>query len=211
MNLEDLVHHLRNTGYLTSKKVEEALLTVDRAFFVRDRSFAYCDRPMPIGFGQTISAPSVVAFMLEKLRLDEGMKVLEVGSGSGYNTALISYLIGPSGRVISFEYVPELRELARKNLEKIGSPKNISLFSGDGSCGYPDEAPYDRIIVTGGMPYLDDSHPMVSQLNPGGRIVAPVGGMFYQNIVVYTKDTGEYRSVLPVMFVPILGKCGFRD
>jgi len=186
------------------------MLAVDRAFFVPHPSFAYDDRPFPIGLGQTISAPSVVAFMLERLELKKGMKVLEVGAGSGYNAALISHIIGPKGKVLTFERVPELIELAKKNLAKIGSPKNISLYVGDASCGYKEEAPYDRIIVTGGMPYLDESHPMVSQLKPGGKIVAPVGGRFFQDIIIYDKDTKSYKSVLPVMFVPILGECGFK-
>ena len=208
--MEAMVRHLRDTGYLTSKKVEEAMLAIDRVYFVPDPSLAYYDRPFPIGMNQTISAPSVVAFMLEHLQLDKGMKVLELGAGSGYNAALMSHIVGPTGKVISFDRVAELVELAKKNLASIGSPENISLQVGDASCGYPEEAPYDRIMVTGGIPYLDDSHPMVSQLKPGGRIVAPVGDRFFQNIVVYDKDTKSYKSVLPVMFVPIIGKCGFK-
>ena len=209
MSLEAMVRHLRDTGYITSKKVEEAMLAVDRAFFVPHSSFAYDDRPFPIGSGQTISAPSVVAFMLEHLQLEKGMKVLELGTGSGYNTALTSHIIGSKGKVISFERVAELIKVAKKNLAKMDPPKNIFLHVGDASCGYPEEAPYDRIIVTGGIPHLDDN-PMVSQLKPGGKIVAPVGDRFFQNIVVYDKDTKSYKSVLPVMFVPILGKCGFK-
>ncbi len=211
MSLKAMVQRLRDTGYLTSKKVEEAMLAIDRAFFVPGSFFAYEDRPFSIGSGQTISAPSVVSLMLEHLELEKGMKVLELGTGSGYNTALISYIIGPQGKAVSFERVPELYELAKKNLAKIDSPKNISLHVGDASCGYPKEAPYDRIIVTGGMPYLDSSHPMMSQLRPGGKIVAPVGDRFFQDIMVYDKDTNTYKRVLPVMFVPIIGKCGFQE
>lgn len=211
MSLESMVRNLHDSGYLTSKKVEDAMLAVDRAFFVPHPSFAYDDRPLPLGKGQTISAPSVVAFMLEHLDLKKGMKVLELGTGSGYNTALISYIIGPKGKVVSFERVPELTKIAEKNLARMGSPKNISLHVGDASCGYPEEAPYDRIIVTGGMPYLDKSHPMVKQLKPGGKIVAPVGGRFFQDIIVYDKDTKSYKSILPVMFVPIIGECGFKE
>jgi protein-L-isoaspartate(D-aspartate) O-methyltransferase len=205
-----MVENLRKRGYLRSKRVEDAMLGVDRAIFVPRSAYPYDDRPYPVGGGQTISAPSVVAFMLEHLDVRPGMKVLEVGTGSGYNAAILSQLVGSVGRVISIERLPELTDIARKNLEKMGMPANVELVVGDGSCGYGKEAPYDRIIVTAGMPYPDQDHPLVNQLKKDGIMVAPVGGRFYQDLIVYDKKADIYRKVLPVIFVPLLGEYGFR-
>jgi len=204
----ELVNYLVESGWIRSERVKRAFLVVDRIFFVPEdaRGYAYEDHPIPIGYGQTISAPSVVAFMLEELDVKEGGKVLEVGAGSGYNAALLSYLVGPKGRVISIDIVPELVQFAKKNLAKYGRAENVSLLFGDGSCGYEEEAPYDRIIVTAGMPYIEN-HPLLKQLKPNGRAIAPVGGRFWQDLVLYSR--GEYKKVLPVMFVPLIGKCGF--
>lgn len=205
----EMVKYLSDGGWIVSKKVREAFLAVDRMHFVPKgaESSAYYDTPLPIGHAQTISAPSVVAFMLEKLEIKDGMKILELGTGSGYNAALLSHLTGPAGRVISFDIVPEISEFAKKNLEKWGKSGNTELFTGDASCGYEKEAPYDAIMVTAGMPYIEN-HPLVGQLKPEGRLVAPVGMKFYQDLVVYSK--GRYEKVLPVMFVPLVGKCGFQ-
>ncbi|MBD3209926.1 protein-L-isoaspartate(D-aspartate) O-methyltransferase [Candidatus Micrarchaeota archaeon] len=205
-----LVESLRQRGYLRSKRVGEAMLAVDRAFFVSDSYLPYEDRPFPVGSGQTISAPSVVAFMLDRLEVEPGMKVLEVGTGSGYNAALLSYLVGPEGKVISIEKIPELEEVARKNLEAMGFPENIELRVGDGSCGFEKDAPYDRVIVTAAMPYLDEEHPLVVQLKGDGVLVAPVGNRFSQDIVVFRKKDKSFRRVLPVIFVPLVGEHGFK-
>lgn len=210
MSNSAMIEGLRKRGYLRSKRVEDAMLAVDRGFFVPQSAFPYDDKPHPVGQGQTISAPSVVAFMLEHLDVQPGMKVLEVGTGSGYNAAILSQLVGSVGRVISIEVIPELSELARKNLEKMGMPANAELVVGDGSCGYEKEAPYDRVIVTAGMPYPDQGHPLISQLKKDGIMVAPVGGRFYQDLIVYDKKADIYRKVLPVIFVPLLGEHGFR-
>ena len=117
--LRELVTYLKNTGYLSRIDIEDALLSIDRAFFVReeDKRYAYADLALPIGFGQTISAPAVVALMLEKLDIRKGMKVLEVGTGSGYNCALLSKLVGEQGRVISIDIVPGLLEQAKENIQ----------------------------------------------------------------------------------------------
>jgi protein-L-isoaspartate(D-aspartate) O-methyltransferase len=205
---EELVRYLVTTGWIRSERVREAFLAVNRILFVpkNARSAAYYDMPFPIGYGQTISAPSVVAFMLEKLDVPEGAKVLELGTGSGYNVALLSCLVGPKGRVISFDVVPELVDFAQGNIEKWGKTSNIELISGDGSCGYDAEAPYDRIIVTASMPSIEN-HPLIKQLKSEGKMIAPVGSRFYQDLVLYSK--GVYEKVLPVMFVPLIGKCGF--
>ncbi len=209
--LELMVERLVATGYLRSENVKKAMLAVDRAiFFPKSASrLAYDDVAYPTAHSQTISAPNVVAFMLEHLRVERGMRVLEVGSGSGYNTALLSHIVGETGQVLSFEFVPELTQLAKKNLKDCRLPENIELRTGDASCGYEGGAPYDRIIVTAAMPRLDDSHPMVKQLEPDGRIVAPVGERLGQDLIVYDKKEGTYTRVLPVIFVPLKGRCGF--
>ncbi|MFH1394149.1 MAG: protein-L-isoaspartate O-methyltransferase [Candidatus Micrarchaeota archaeon] len=207
-----MVERLIASGFLKSADVKDAMLSVDRAMFFPPSAamHAYEDIAYPVGFGQTISAPTVVSFMLEKLLLAPGMKVLEVGSGTGYNTALLSRMVGGKGRVIGFDLIPELVELARKNLERCKALDNIELHAGDASCGYAAQAPYDRIIVTAAMPKLDRRHPMVGQLKPDGRIVAPVGDEFRQELVVYDKKSGTWDNVLPVIFVPLRGECGFR-
>ncbi len=204
-----MVSFIRQTGLLTSKKVEEAMLAVDRALFMPEGAPSYDDRAYPIMLGQTISAPGVVAFMLEKLEIEEGMKILEIGTGTGYNCALLSYLVGPEGKVVSIEILPELHELAKSNISKIGSPKNLELVLGDGSAGFEEEAPYDRIIVTAGMPKLHQQ--LVDQLKEDGRIIAPVGGEHFQDLVVFDKKTGEYSRILPVVFVPLRGRKGFNE
>ncbi len=202
---EGMVNYLIGGGWIISESVKEAFLAVDRALFVppRAESSAYYDSPLPIGHGQTISAPSVVAFMLEKLEIKKGMKVLELGTGSGYNTALISRLVGTRGKVFSLDIVPEVTEFAKKNLKKY---KNIELITVDGSCGYDKKAPFDRIMVTAAMPNIEN-HPLIKQLKPKGRLIAPVGTRMYQDLILYSE--GKYEKVLPVVFVPLVGKCGF--
>ncbi len=206
---EELVRYLVNSGWIQSERVKQAFLSADRIHFMPKgaKSSAYFDTPLPIGHGQTISAPSVVAFMLEKLEIREGAKVLELGTGSGYNAALLSVLTGSKGRIISFDVVPELTDFAQRNIEEWGKTSNIELISGDGSCGYDAEAPYDAIIVTASMPSINN-HPLVKQLKPKGRLIAPVGDKLYQDLILYSE--GKYEKVLPVMFVPLIGKCGFH-
>jgi len=209
-----MVRCLQSAGYMLSPSVREAMLGVDRGCFVpaQERELAYTDNALPVGHGQTISAPGVVAFMLEKLGVGMGMKVLDVGTGSGYNCALLAELVGPKGKVISIDIVPELVELAKSNIRRAGKEyPNLEFVCGDGSCGYGNGAPYDRIIVTAAMPSFSASHPLAAQLKPDGKLVAPVGGYFYQDLIVYDKKSGRIEPVLPVMFVPLVGECGFPE
>ncbi len=208
MTNAEMVDSLVKAGVIKSARVRDAFLSVDRALFT-EKGFGesvYYDYPIPTSGGQTISAPTVVAIMLEELRAEERHKVLEIGSGSGYNTALLSHIVGESGSVISVEFLDDLHEMAKKNLEKFEKCRNVRLIHADGSQGYEPEAPYDRIIVTAAMPYLKN-HPLLKQLKPDGVMVAPVGDRLYQDIVVYEKKSS--RKVLPVMFVPLRGKYGF--
>jgi len=149
--------------------------------------------------------------MNEALELRFGNKVLEVGAGSGYHAATVAEQIGPQGRVYTIELVPDLVKVARSNLEKAGYSDRVTLVQGDGSLGYPDRAPYDRIVVTAAAPRIPQ--PLVRQLVLGGVLVIPVGGrLFPQELVKVRKDEKgriERTSLGGVAFVPLIGKEGF--
>ena len=209
MNNEDLVQELLRWKYIKSERVKRAFLSVDRANFVPEevRAQAYYDDPLPIGYKQTISAPSIVATMLELLDVQEGDKVLEIGTGSGYNACLLAAL---GGTVITIERIPQLRDFAKKNMEKCPFRDRIKILLGDGSLGYRPEAPYDRIIVTCGAPDIPKT--LIEQLNVGGRMVIPVGGTFFQELYVVDKtEDGIVKRVWgDVAFVPMIGRFGHR-
>ena len=209
MNNEDLVQELLRWKYIKSERVKRAFLSVDRANFVPEevRAQAYYDDPLPIGYKQTISAPSIVATMLELLDVQEGDKVLEIGTGSGYNACLLAAL---GGTVITIERIPQLRDFAKKNMEKCPFRDRIKILLGDGSLGYRPEAPYDRIIVTCGAPDIPKT--LIEQLKVGGRMVIPVGGTFFQELYVVDKtEDGIVKRVWgDVAFVPMIGRFGHR-
>jgi protein-L-isoaspartate(D-aspartate) O-methyltransferase len=218
---ERLVERLVREGYIRSEKVKRAMLRVPRELFVPEdlKRLAYEDTPLPIGFGQTISAPHMVALMTEYADLDVGMKVLEVGTGSGYHAAVIAEIVAPSdvprerwGHVYSVERIRELAEFARRNLERAGYADRVTVIVGDGSKGYPPEAPYDRIIVTAAAP--DIPGPLIDQLKPGGKMVIPIGDRYLQHLYVVEKDEKgrlHYRSVTPCLFVPLIGEYGWKE
>ncbi|NOZ81925.1 MAG: protein-L-isoaspartate(D-aspartate) O-methyltransferase [Candidatus Micrarchaeota archaeon] len=202
MDLERLIAYLKRTGVLKSRRVEEALRKYPRELFVRDREKAYIDSPLPIGYGQTISQPSTVVIMTEALCVEPGQKILEIGSGSGWQAALLSYLTGPKGKVYTVERIPELAEFARKNLEKVGA-NNVKVILGDGSKGLPEFAPYDRIIVTAAC---REKPEFVDQLKSGGRLVAPVGFPEQRMLIVDRTENGFTERFLPgwFIFVPLI-------
>lgn len=207
MRKERLIESLRN---YVSERVVEAMSRVPRELFVPEelRPMAYEDRPLPIGHGQTISAPHMVAMMCDLLELQEGMKVLEVGGGCGYHAAVMAELVGPSGHVYSVERIPELVEMARRNLERAGY-RNVSMILGDGTLGYSEQAPYDRISVAASAP--DIPEPLKEQLRPGGRMVIPVGS-YSQDLLIVTKNHEiRVERAMGVIFVPLIGKYGFKD
>lgn len=210
---EQMINFLRSNGFLRTKPVEEAMRAIDRAYFVPDswRPYTYSDNAIPIGYGQTISAPTVISYMLDYLDVKPGMKVLDIGTGSGYNTALLAYLIGPEGRLITIERIPEVMEIAKTNLTKLPIKfHNIRFIVADGSGGYEAEAPYDRIIVTAAIPELPPEHPLIKQLKSDGKLIAPVG-RYSQDLLLYDNKTKTIQNILPVMFVPLIGKFGFKD
>ncbi len=209
MGNEYLVEMLVNGGYIKSERVKRAFQMVDRGDFVPEeyRSRAYFDTPLPIGYGQTISAPSMVAVMLELLNIEDEVKVLEVGTGSGYNACLMACA---GAEVFSVERIPGLRSQARKNMEKCPCRDRVHVLLGDGSLGYPAEAPYQRIMVTCGAP--DIPPPLLEQLDDGGIMVIPVGGTLYQELVVVRKRDGKFEKMVwgDVAFVPLIGRYGHR-
>ncbi|MFP3227352.1 MAG: protein-L-isoaspartate O-methyltransferase [Caldisphaera sp.] len=208
-----LINYLKEGGFIKTEKVEEAMINVDRSIFVPQKYIneSYEDKPLPIGYGQTISAPSIVAYMTELLELREGDKVLEIGTGSGYQTAILSYIVKEKGLIISIERIKELSEIAYKNLEKLGLHKNVKLIVGDGSIGYENDKPYDRILITAASPKIPNF--IYDQLKNGGIAVMPVGSIEEQKLVVLKKDelgkiTIEYN--ISVIFVPLIGYNGFK-
>ena len=162
---------------------------------------AHADRPLPIGHDQTISQPYIVAFMTEALGLRGGETVLEVGTGSGYQAAVLAEI---AARVYTIEIVEPLAERARADLARLGY-RNVQVRAGDGYQGWPEAAPFDAIIVTAAAPRIPE--PLKVQLRDGGRLVIPVGEEF-QSLVVLTRkgSTFDERTVLPVRFVPMTGK-----
>lgn len=179
-----------------------AMRTVKRHLFVPESLVprAYEDGPLPIGHGQTISQPFIVAYMTELLRIKPGSKVLEIGTGSGYQAAILACL---THEVYSVEIIEELGEAARKRLQALGF-RNVRLAVADGYYGWEAYAPYDAIIVTAATEYIPP--PLIRQLKEGGRMVIPVGSPFIVQTLMLVEKRGSKvytRNVLPVRFVPL--------
>ncbi len=191
-------------------RVLAAMQRVPRHLFVpeRYRAQAYDDYPLPIGYGQTISQPFIVAYMTERLALPPEAKVLEIGTGSGYQAAVLAHL---AREVHTIERLPELAEAARQRLRALGYD-NIQVHQGDGSRGLPEHAPYDGIVVTAAAPKVPAA--LLEQLAPGGRLVVPVGSRGAQYLEVWERrDDGTFvRKILePVAFVPLIGTEGWPE
>ena len=192
---------------ISDPRVLEAMRRVPRELFVPDaeRSAAYYDGALPIGEGQTISQPYVVAHMTETLHLQGSEKVLEIGTGSGYQTAVLSLL---AAEVYTVERIARLSQQAQKTLAAFGAA-NVHFRVGDGSLGWPEHGPYDAILVTCAAPALPQ--PLVEQLAEGGRMIAPVGPRGYQDLVL-VRRVGEKVTqdrLSPVAFVPLIGEHGW--
>lgn len=207
---QQLMEHWISSGIINDKKVIEAFKKIPRELFVSEerKEGAYGDYPLPIGKGQTISQPTTVMIMTQALELKEGDKVLEVGSGSGYQAAIISDIVGSNGKVISAEIVDELVESAKINIKKL-KLKNVEIIRHDGSKGYEKEAPYDKIIITAACPKIPN--PLIKQLKENGIIVAPVGDMNEQEMIKGRKINGKLaeENLGDFMFVPLKGKHGY--
>jgi len=190
---------------ITDERVLEAMRTVPRHLFVpeEERDYAYGDYPLPIGFGQTISQPYIVALMTELLELKPGDKVLEVGTGSGYQAAVLASI--PGVEVYSVEIIPELAQSAKERLERLGY--RVHCKQGDGYYGWPEHAPFDAIIVTAAPDHVPP--PLVQQLGEGGRMVIPIGPPGgYQTLWKFVKEKGgelKAYNMGGVAFVPLTG------
>jgi protein-L-isoaspartate(D-aspartate) O-methyltransferase len=189
---------------IKDKRVLDAMVKVPREMFVpfEVRQYAYEDRPLSIGHGQTISQPYIVAIMTEALSLSGRDKVLEIGTGSGYQTAILAQL---AGRVITTERVPELVETSREVLDELGC-KNVAVYRAGDRLGWPGEAPYDAIMVTAAAPKIPEG--LLKQLKVGGRLVIPVGSIYEQQLCrVIRKKTRNYiKNLGGCRFVPLIGR-----
>jgi protein-L-isoaspartate(D-aspartate) O-methyltransferase len=201
-----MAEDLRRMG-ITDPEVLAAFAKVPRHLFVPlgERAFAYADGPLPIGHGQTISQPYMVAAMTEALGLTGAERVLEVGTGSGYQCAILAEL---AREVVTVERVPELSARAGEALRELGYD-NVTLVVGDGTLGAPEHAPFDAVIVTAGAPAAPG--PLLAQLAEGGRLVIPEGDRGLQTLMRYTKRGGrtEARELMPCVFVPLIGVHGW--
>jgi protein-L-isoaspartate(D-aspartate) O-methyltransferase len=208
-----LVKRLLRYGYIQSDDVVKAMKAVPRHLFVPEnrRKSAYVDTPLPIGGGQTISAPHMVGIMVEAAELVPGMSVLEIGGGSGYHAAVMAEMVRPGGRIITVERLPSLAENARCNLEISGHSDTVQVVVSDGSLGYPKEKPYDRIVVTCGAPQVPQ--PLKDQLKDGGKLLVPVGGMGYQELLRLTRKGDDFavENLGGCVFVPLIGEHGFPE
>jgi protein-L-isoaspartate(D-aspartate) O-methyltransferase len=189
-------------------RVLAAMTAVPREAFVDEgaRPHAYEDHPLPIAAGQTISQPYIVARMTELLAVGPGDRVLEVGTGSGYQAAVLAEL---GCRVTTIEREPRLVTAARATLERLGYADRVTIVTGDGTLGRPEEAPWDGILVAAGAPRVPD--PLRSQLGEGRRLVVPVGSRREQQLLVVTRHGSEWteRSDGPCVFVPLIGEAGW--
>jgi protein-L-isoaspartate(D-aspartate) O-methyltransferase len=206
--LETIEAHAAAAGALGTAMIEprvlEALRRVRRHLFVppEQQAYAYEDRPLPIGHGQTISQPFIVALMTDLLDAQTGDRVLEVGTGSGYQAAVLAEL---ASQVYTIEIIPDLAQSAGERLARLY--RNVEARAGDGYHGWPEAAPFDGIVVTAAASHIPP--PLVQQLKPGGRMVIPVGSRFsvQQLVLVEKNEAGRVttRQLLPVAFVPLTG------
>lgn len=203
---EQMVSEQIEQRLVKDSSVLESMKKVKRHLFVPQdlRKYAYEDRPLPIGYGQTISQPYIVALMTELLKLEKKSKVLEVGTGSGYQAAVLSEIIED---VYTIEIIQKLYERAAEKLKDAGY-KNVKIKNGDGYYGWKEYSPYDAIIVTAASEFVPP--PLIQQLKVGGRMVIPVGPPFYvQQLVLITKKSDkniETEIITDVKFVPLTGK-----
>jgi len=209
---EQLIGWVKRSGSMRSEAVEKAFRAVPRHLFVPKKleERAYIDDPLPIGEGQTISQPSTVSAMTEALDVKPGQKILEIGTGSGWQAALLAKMVGREGSVLTVERFSSLAESAKRNLENAGI-KNVKVMMGDGSAGAKEGGPYDRIMVTAACPEIPQ--PLLEQLKAGGKMVLPIGDLYSQQMFLIEKVREGSITRKPLggfRFVPLVGKHGFQ-
>ena len=206
----ELVESLMRKGYLRSDAAIQAMRSVPRESFVPEdiRGASYFDHPLEIGENQTISAPHMVAIMVEALDLKPGQKVLEIGAGSGYHAAVVAHMIGDTGHVYTVERIHGLVEFAQHNLRMAGLSERVTVLEGDGSKGDLEHAPFDRIFVAAASPNIPK--PLEKQLKEGGKILVPVG-KFHQDLLLGVLNHGrlDISDLGGCIFVPLIGEHGF--
>ena len=202
-----LIENLIQEGWLKTPRIIEAFRNIKRVDFLPDnlKDLAELNEALPIGFGQTISQPLVVAFMLEQLQPEVGNKILDVGSGSGWTSALLTEIVGSKGKVIAIEVIPELMEFGKKNVEKYNFVKKgqVQFICTDGSKGYKKEAPFDKILVSAAAERCFPA--WKEQLKIGGRIVTPIGSSIWLFIKKSEKEFEEIEYP-GFAFVPLITK-----
>ncbi len=202
----DLINSLIKQKWLKTERIIKAFKKIKRKDFLPEeiKGFSEIDEALPIGFGQTISQPLVVAFMLENLQPKEGEKILDIGAGSGWTSALLAEIVGREGKVIALEIIPELKDFGEKNVSKYNFIKKgiVRFICADGSKGYLPEAPYDKILVSASAKKIPE--PWKEQLKNGGRIVAPVGNSIF--VLEKKNDKFEQKEYPGFIFVPLVSK-----
>ena len=204
---QSLINYWLYSKTITDRKVINAFKKIPRENFLPKplKEYAYEDRPLPILKQQTISQPTTIMIMTQALDLKKGQKVLEVGTGSGYQAALISELIGKNGKLYTLEIIKELVKFSKENLKNL---KNVKVIKGDGSIGYKKEAPYDKIIVTAATPKIPKQ--LIKQLKIDGILVVPVGNIYSQRMLkIIKKDKLIKKDLGEFIFVPLKGRYGF--
>lgn len=209
---EIMIKYLLENDYIT-EKIANVMREIKREFFVPQelRESSYLDLPLPIGFGQTISAPSIVGIMIKELEVKEGMKILEIGTGSGWQTCLLAKLVGKNGKVYSIERIKELANDAEKKIKEL-KIENVEIFVKDGTEGLQEKGEFDRIIVSASAPQIPP--PLLEQLKKNGKMIIPIGLGYWQDLILVEKDENgnmSMRKLLPVMFVPLIGRFGYPE
>ena len=210
-DLEQLIETMKKSGVLKSAKLKQAIRETPRHDFVpvEMQKFAYNDNPLPIGYNQTISQPSTVVLMTETLDIKNDDKILEIGTGSGWQAAILARL-AKNGFVYTTEIVPELAEFAKKNMQKMNI-RNVRIFNTDGSLGLKKYAPFSKIIMTAAAKDIPEE--LIKQLKIYGKMIIPIGDIQTQKMTVITKlKRGLEIRKLPgfFVFVPLKGKYGFE-
>jgi protein-L-isoaspartate(D-aspartate) O-methyltransferase len=204
--MDELIEQLIKDGYLKTPLIIEAFKKIKREDFVTDdlKNEADINAPLSIGYGQTISQPLTVAFMLELLQPQPGEKILDIGAGSGWQTALIAYCVGEKGKVVAIELIPELAEFAKKNIAKYNFIEKgiVEVICGDGSRGLEKEAPFDKIIIAASATHEPEE--LKNQLKIGGRLVIPIKESIWL-FVRKDSDNFEKQEFPGFAFVPLIG------